>query len=200
VKSISVDELAAKSAAHLLNSIVIPRPIAWVSSIDAAGTANLAPHSYFNAVSADPPIVMFASAHSSQLDPRGRKDTLRNIEATREFVVQIVSEEMIGPMNRTAAEVPSATDEFELAGLDKCRSMRVRPPRIAGIGAALECRLNRLLDVGDATVVFGDVLVIHVEESLLQEGRVDPDRLRPLGRLGGSNYAGLGQIISLRRP
>lgn len=198
--TIAAETLTAENASRLLNSVVIPRPIAWVSTVDAQGRCNLAPHSYFNAVSAAPPIVMFASSHSSPFDPSGRKDTLRNIEETGEFVLHIVPEPMIEAMNKTSAAVPPGTDEFALAGLAKIPSHAVRPPRIAGVGVALECRLFRLIPAGDATAVFGEVRVLHIDDGLWQDGRVDPRKLQPLARLGGSLYAGLGTITALRRP
>jgi flavin reductase (DIM6/NTAB) family NADH-FMN oxidoreductase RutF len=185
---------------HLMTGIVVPRPIAWVSSLDADGIANLAPHSYFNAVSDTPPIVMFVSTHSSPLRTDKRKDTLRNVEATREFVVHIVSEDLLEAMNKTAASVPAEIDEFELAGLEKAASRQVKPPRVAAARIALECRLVQTLEMGDATVVFGEIVWAHIADEVWRDGRVDSALLRPMARLGGSLYATLGTVLSLKRP
>lgn len=192
--------LSPRELGFLLNGLVVPRPIAWVSTIDAEGRRNLAPHSYFNAVSCAPPIVQFTSTHSSRYDPAGYKDTLRNVRAGGEFVVNIVSEELLEAMNVTAVDCPPGIDEFRLAGLDAERSAKVRPPRVAGAKAALECRVHKLLAIGDATVVFGDVVHVQVHEEIWVEGRVKYDRLRPVGRLGGSDYAPFRGMLRLRRP
>jgi len=128
--------LSPRDMSHLMNGVVVPRPIAWVSTIDVDGNRNLAPHSYFNAVSCEPPIVQFTSTHSSQHDPAGYKDTLRNVRATGEFVINVVSEELLDAMNTTAIDSPPGVDEFQLAGLEAIASARVRPPRGALQGRA----------------------------------------------------------------
>jgi flavin reductase (DIM6/NTAB) family NADH-FMN oxidoreductase RutF len=193
----SLDEHAAT---RLMLGIIVPRPIAWVATLGADGVANLAPHSYFNAVSSAPPVLMFASTHSSRHHPQGRKDTLRNIEATREFVVNLVSEGLLAAMNVTSAMVAPGIDEFELAGLAKAPSIRVKPPRVAAAKLALECRLQSLHEVGDATAIFGDVLYVHIADEVWRDGRCDAAALRPMSRLGGAAYATLGSIVELRRP
>lgn len=192
--------LSPREMSHLLNGVVVPRPIAWISSTDAEGHRNLAPHSYFNAVSCEPPIVQFASTHSSAYDPVGYKDTLRNVRATGEFVVNVVSEELLEAMNASAVDCPPGVDEFAFAQLEARASTRVRPPRVARAKVALECRLRMLLPMGDATVIFGDVLLVHVRDDLLVDGRMDYDRLKAVGRLGGSNYAPFRGTLKLRRP
>jgi flavin reductase (DIM6/NTAB) family NADH-FMN oxidoreductase RutF len=192
--------LTEREIAWLMLGVVVPRPIAWVSTLAADGTANLAPHSYFMAVSSHPPIVMFVSTHSSRHDPAGRKDTLRNVEAMQEFVVNLVSEDLLEAMNRTAEEVPPEIDEFALAALEKSPSVRVKPPRVARARIALECRQRALVEMGDATVIFGDVLYVHIADEVWRDGRVDAASLQPMARLGGSSYATLGKIIHLPRP
>jgi flavin reductase (DIM6/NTAB) family NADH-FMN oxidoreductase RutF len=192
--------LSSQEMSHLLNGVVVPRPIAWVSTVDVDGSRNLAPHSYFNAVSCEPPIVQFTSTHSSPYDPAGHKDTLRNVQATGEFVVNIVSEELLEAMNATAIDSPPGVDEFQLARLQALASTRVRPPRVASAKIALECRVRMLMPMGDATMIFGDVLLVHVRDDVWADGRVRYERLKAVGRLGGSNYAPFRGAVTLRRP
>lgn len=178
---------------RLLTGLVVPRPIAWVSTLDAEGRANLAPHSFFTVASAEPPVVQLTSV--------GRKDSLRNIEATGEFVVNLAPRSLLEQMNRTAATVGPEVDEFELAGLHKHASTAVAPWRVAESPAALECRLERVVAVGDSFLVLGRVLVAAVEDSMLDEhGRPQEWLLDPLARLSGSRYVTYGETISLRRP
>jgi flavin reductase (DIM6/NTAB) family NADH-FMN oxidoreductase RutF len=199
---ISLDprELSHRDAGYLMNGLVVPRPIAWVSTLSADGIANLAPHSYFMAVSYAPMMVMFVSSHSSRHHPEGRKDSLRNAAATGEFVVNFVASSLIFPMNQTSAEVPPEIDEFALAALEKAPSRHVKPPRVAAAKAAFECRLHRIVEIGDGSVVFGEVLYAHIDEKVWSGGRIDVRELDPLSRLGGSSYAKLGEVFSMRRP
>jgi flavin reductase (DIM6/NTAB) family NADH-FMN oxidoreductase RutF len=198
--TIDPQDLSGRELSFLMTGLIVPRPIAWVSSLNQNGRANLAPHSYFNAVSSSPPVVMFSSTHSSRHHPDGRKDTLRNIKTRGEFVVSLVSCELAEAMNQTSAEVGPDIDEFTLAGLAKAPSTRVAPPRVAAARAALECRLHRTLEIGDATAVFGEVVYLHVLEGAWRDGRVDPEGLDPLSRLGGSLYASLGPLMSMQKP
>jgi len=184
----------------LMTGLIVPRPIAWVSTVAAEGSANLAPHSYFNAVSSAPPILMFSSTHSSRHRADHRKDTLVNIEETGEFVVNLVSEDLLGAMNETSAEAPPGVDEFELAKLAKAPSVKVRPPGVAQARAALECRTSRIVEIGDASVVFGEVVWVRLSRRIWRDGRVDAGGLQPVSRLGGSLYASLGTIVSVPRP
>lgn len=192
--------LDARASSTMMTSLVVPRPIAWVSTVDAAGNANLAPHSYFNAVSGAPPVLMFSSTHSSRFHADRRKDTLRNVEATGEFVVNLVSEDLLAAMNVTSAAVPPEVDEFALAGLAKRPAIRVKPPLVAAARVALECRLHSLSVIGDATVVFGTVVYAQVAAEIWRDGQIDIERLRPVSRLGGVAYATVGSIIDLPRP
>jgi flavin reductase (DIM6/NTAB) family NADH-FMN oxidoreductase RutF len=193
-------ELSAQERYFLLAGLVVPRPIAWVSTVSAAGQANIAPHSFFNAVSTDPPIVYFASTRNSRHDPAGLKDTLRNIRDTKEFVINVVSRDLLEPMNMTAIECPPEIDEFTLAGLAKAASLVVRPPRVGNAKAVMECRLRQMLTMGDATMIFGDVLHVGISDSVWVGGRVDISRLQPVGRLAGSEYALVNQVCRLARP
>jgi flavin reductase (DIM6/NTAB) family NADH-FMN oxidoreductase RutF len=192
--------LSHRDAGYLMNGLVVPRPIAWVSTLSADGIANLAPHSFFMAVSYAPMTVMFVSSHSSRHDPKGHKDSLRNAAATGEFVVNFVASSLLFPMNQTSAEVPPEVDEFALASLETAPSLKVKPPRVAAAKAAFECRLHRILEVGDGSVVFGEVVYAHIAEDVWAGGRIDVRALDPLARLGGSSYAKLGEVFSMRRP
>ncbi|MPZ71750.1 MAG: flavin reductase family protein [Nitriliruptorales bacterium] len=176
----------------LLTGLVVPRPIAWVSSLSENGVRNLAPHSYFNIVSSDPPIVHFTQT--------GRKDTLTNVETTGEFVINFVSVELAEAMNLTAADFPHDEDEFAWAGLEAAASTRVSPPRVAAVRAAFECRVRTILEMGNGNMVFGDVVAVHVDESVFRDGRVDMARLAAVGRLGGSWYSAVDDPFRLDRP
>ncbi len=181
---------------RFLISAVVPRPIAFVSTIGADGGTNLAPFSYFNAVSSEPPLVTLA-INDREADP---KDTLRNIRETREFVVNVVSEALLDAMVQTAGEWPRATSEFGAAGLTPAPSERVRPPYVAESPLQLECRLYREIALGNSFLVVGEVVWARVRDEVLTDGRVDPVKLAPVGRLGGELYAPLGPILKRRRP
>ena len=180
------------NAYALLTSIVLPRPIAWVSSLSADGVGNLAPHSFFSVASARPPVVSFTSV--------GRKDTLANVLATREFVVSIVSAGQLQECNGTSAEVGPDVDEAALLGIEMEPSTTVAPPRVAGSAASIECALHSTVEVGDSVVVLGLVQAITVQERVLRDGRVDARELDPLSRLGGHQWGTLGEILDIRRP
>jgi flavin reductase (DIM6/NTAB) family NADH-FMN oxidoreductase RutF len=179
---------------HLLNALVVPRPIAWVSTIGENGVANIAPHSYFTVLAPDPPTVCFSSS--------GVKDTLRNVRYTSDFVVNIVSCELAEQMNLSAADFPPGDSEFVWAGLTPLPSDCVRAPRLAESPASLECRVVQILDVGNAPnhVVIGEVVRIHVAERVLRGDRVDVSLIRPLGRLSGSDYVAPGAYFAMPRP
>jgi flavin reductase (DIM6/NTAB) family NADH-FMN oxidoreductase RutF len=185
-------DLPPREVYFVLTGAVVPRPIAWVSSLAADGTPNLAPHSYFNVISSDPPIVHFTST--------GVKDSLRNVRATGEFVVNIVSRELTEAMNLTAANFPPDEDEFTWAGLATAPSKRVAPPRVARAHVALECRLRTVLSMGNGNMVFGDVVHLFVDDAVWRDGRIDPGLLQPLGRLGGALYTTVGPETLLRLP
>lgn len=176
----------------LLTSVVVPRPIAWVSTLDSGGARNLAPYSYFNACSATPPIVHFTSTTS--------RDSIANVEATGEFVINIVSDDLAQAMRVSSAALRSGEDEFEVAGLQVAPSRTVSPPRVAGAKVALECRLRQLLEMGEGTMAFGDVLHVHVERSVWRDGRVDPTLLRPVGRLSAPYFTTVSDVYSLELP
>ncbi len=190
----------------LLVGSVVPRPIAFVSSMDAEGVRNLAPFSFFTVASANPPIVCFCPMirgnAANSLPPT--KDTLRNILATREFVVNIVSEEFAVQMNACSAELPPEVDEFMVSGLTPLASDLVRPPRVAESHVQMECRLRQVVHVSTGplggSLVLGEVLRFHVREALLNNFRVDPEKLHAIGRMAGSTYARTRDRFDMERP
>jgi flavin reductase (DIM6/NTAB) family NADH-FMN oxidoreductase RutF len=181
----------------LLISSVVPRPIAWVSSVDTEGVRNLAPFSYFMAITDDPPTIAFSSSFRGA-GKDGKKDTLRNVEATREFVVNVVDDDLAAQMNVTSGEYPAQVDEFEVAAL----GARVKVPRVADAPIAMECRLDRIVPVGRANLVLGRIVYLHVRDGLYDAatGRVDMHRLRPVGRLAGNLYTHVHDIFEMKRP
>jgi flavin reductase (DIM6/NTAB) family NADH-FMN oxidoreductase RutF len=186
----------------LMIGSIVPRPIALVSSVDEANVRNLAPFSYFTACSANPPVVVFCPM-LRPLPPMA-KDTLRNVMATREFVVNIVSEEFVERMNATAAQVGPEVDEFELSGLTPLASELIKPARVAESHVHMECRLLQVVHVseqpGGGSVVLGEVLRFHVSEDYIEDFRIDPDKLRAVGRMAGSTYARTTDRFELQRP
>lgn len=191
----------------LMIGVIVPRPIAFVSSIDGAGVRNLAPFSYYTAASADPPIVLFCPSVRRD-DPERRlsahKDTLRNIAGNREFVINVVTEELAERMNRTSAQVPPEIDEFELAGLTPIPSELVKPARVAESPVQMECRLHQIVEVSDrpagGSIVLGEVLRFHVREDMLDGFRIHPDKLAAIGRMGGPTYVRTRDRFDLDRP
>lgn len=176
----------------LLNSIVLPRPIAWVSTLSAAGVDNLAPHSYFTISSVTPPVVQFTSV--------GSKDSLRNAVATGEFVVGLCPEELVEKINLTATDFPPDVSEYDAVGLTREPSLRVRPCRVAESPVAIECRLLDTVDFGgSSTVVFGQVVWVAVDERVLRDEQPAVDLLRPLARLGGNQWSTIGEVSERRR-
>jgi flavin reductase (DIM6/NTAB) family NADH-FMN oxidoreductase RutF len=178
-------------------AIVAPRPIGWITTVGPDGVRNLAPYSFFNAVSDTPPMVMFASA--------GRKDSLRNIEVSGEFTCSMASQALVDEMNLSSAAVASDVDEFALTGLAAAPSLVVAPPRVAASPAALECRLWKTLDLpGErpVTVVFGHVVAIYVDECFVSDGVLDTAAMRPLARMGYMDYAVVtpDTTFTLNRP
>jgi flavin reductase (DIM6/NTAB) family NADH-FMN oxidoreductase RutF len=191
----------------LMIGAIVPRPIAFVSSVDERGVRNLAPFSYFTAVSADPPVVLFCPSvrrEDLQRGLRAHKDTLLNIIATREFVVNVVTEAIAEKMNATSAQVPPEVDEFDLTGLTALPSELVKPPRVAESPVQMECRLRQVIEVSDrpagGSIVLGEVLRFHVGDDLVENFRIDPDKLAVLGRMGGRTYVRTRDRFDLERP
>jgi flavin reductase (DIM6/NTAB) family NADH-FMN oxidoreductase RutF len=182
----------------LLISSVVPRPIAWVSSVDADGVLNLAPFSYFMAITDEPPTLAFSCS------PRAgnRKDTLRNVEALGEFVVNIVDDDRAEQMNLSSGDYPPETDEFALTHLTPAPSLVVKPPRVAEAPINMECRVVRILPVGKANLILGEIVQWHVRDDVYDAatGRLDMHRLRPVGRLTGNLYSHIHNIFEMKRP
>jgi len=182
--------------AQLMNSVIVPRPIAFVTTVNTAGRVNAAPFSWFCGLATRPPLL------GVSISPRDGepKDTLRNVRGTREFVVNVVTEAMAAQIVRASGDWSQDVDELALVGLTAMPSDLVRPPRVAESPVNLECRLDREIALGESHFVVGEILRAHVSETVLTEGRVDATRLRPLARLGGDRYAGLGGLLRLSRP
>ena len=177
-------------------ALVVPRPIGWIGSVDADGRPNLAPYSFFNGVADRPPMVMFSSA--------GEKDSLRNVRATGEFTCSLSGWAQREAMNLSSAPLAPGVDEFAAAGLQTAPSLRVKPPRVAGAPAALECRLWQTLDLpgGRYTVVIGEVVAIYIDDAYVKDGLVDTGAMRVISRLGYMDYGVLepADIFTMQRP
>ena len=181
--------------------VVVPRPIAWVSSLSKDGTRNLAPFSYFTGVSNHPPCIMFSVA------PKRKgliKDTLTNIKDTEEFVVNMVNVELAKPMVETSTEFTPDVDEFCRCGVDAVPSVSVKAPRVQGAHAALECRLHALHEVRDdtgrlgGTMVVGEILTLFLDDAAFDENLKPTERYSPISRLGGRNYAEIGSRFRMK--
>jgi len=193
-------ETNAHGMAHdPFKAIVAPRPIGWIGTKGRDGSRNLSPYSFFNAVGDRPKMVMFSSS--------GRKDSLRNVEETGVFTASFVSRALIDRMNVSSAAVPYGTDEFELAGLTAAPARLIDAPYVGEAVAALECRVTKVLTLPDmfgndtdSHAVFGQVVGIHIDESVIRDGRFDLAGADPIMRLGYMDYAGMGPVFELRRP
>lgn len=174
-----------------LTSVVVPRPIAWVTSRSAEGVDNLAPHSFFTVAGIDPPIVCFTSV--------GKKDSLRNILATGEFVVSMCTQELMEQVNMTGTDFPADISEYDVAGLTREASVRVKPPRVAESPVAMECRLVSTAEFGTCTMIFGEVVHLAVKHEVLRDGRPEIELLKPVARLGANEWSTIGAVSSRRR-
>lgn len=186
----------------LMVEAIVPRPIAFVSTVNYNGSVNAAPFSFFNGVSSKPPALMFSIGFSAK---GHKKDTLVNIERTQEFVVNSVAEWMVEPMNFCSAEYPYGVSELDMVGLSSVPSEVVTAPRIKESPLHFECRLHSLHQVGEqeagaATVVIGEIVRIHVYRPAWQDGRVVGDLLKPVARIGGVRYACIEKSFELPRP
>ncbi|WNF24612.1 flavin reductase family protein [Mesobacillus jeotgali] len=200
---IKTDQLEWRDAYKLLQGSVLPRPIAFVSSQDENGNANLAPFSFFTVISANPMMVCFSPMRRGT--DGAKKDTLRNIESTNEFVINIVSEEFVQQMNDCATEFPSEVDEFDASGLTKVDSVAVKPSRVKESKVHLECVLDQVLhfggeEAGSGSLVIGKVVHVHVDDDLYENGRINSEKLNPVGRLAGATYTlPLAKTFELQR-
>ena len=186
------------------NAIVVPRPIGWVSTMDAEGAVNLAPYSFFNAVAYFPPQVMYSSTGPHVQG--GLKDSVSNIKATGEFVMNLATWPLREKVNLSSAPAPHGTDEFEVAGLTKAASELVAPPRVAESPVNMECRLVKVVELladdpkAPNLVVFGHVVGIHIADDAIVDGRVDVHRLQPISRLGYNEYGRVTEVFKMDRP
>lgn len=191
-----------KNIYKLLIGSIVPRPIAFVSTQSPEGALNLAPFSFFNGVSGNPPAVVFAPL--VRASDSKTKDTLRNVTATKEFVVNVVTEAIAEKMNLTSAEFPPEVSEFVESGLTPLPSQKVKPPRVKESPINMECKLLQMVPVGTGplggTVVIGEVVLFHVADELFDNFRIDLKKLAPIGRLAGSSYCRVTDIFDLVRP
>ena len=186
----------------LMIGAIVPRPIAFVSTMSPEGALNLAPFSFFTGVCADPPTVCFCVTNRG---PEATdKDTLRNVEATGEFVVNVVSEDFQEQMNLTSGEYPPDVDEFALSGLTPVPSDLVKPPRVKESRINMECRLNQVVRISPkrsgGTIVIGEVVRFHVEDRIVKDFAIDPDALRAIGRMAGMSYVRTRDRFEMERP
>ena len=185
-----------------MTSTIAPRPIAWVSTISADGRPNLAPFSFFQGVTSNPPTLLFVPVNNRDGQP---KDTVRNIRQVPEFVINVVTYALAGPMNATAATLPYGENEAEKFGIETTPSTRVRPPRVAAAPVAFECTLDRIVGIGEgplaAHVIFGRIHLVHVSDAVLgPDGRIDPARLDLIGRMSGDLYCRTTERFTAKRP
>ena len=177
--------------AQTLKAVVVPRPIAWVSTVSASGVSNLAPHSFFTVASEVPPVVQFTSI--------GSKDTLANVEETGEFVICLAGRELVTEVNGTGTDYPRELSEFDELEIEIEPSSSVAPPRVARSPVAIECRLARTLSFGEATVGFGEVQLVAIAGEVLDGDHPDVRRLDPMARLGRNEWSTLGEVLEIDR-
>lgn len=195
---IDPSHLSPRENYALLISAIVPRPIAFVSTLGRDGRPNLAPFSFFMGVTTDPPTVAISVGRR-----KGQpKDTARNIAETREFVVNVVDESIAEPMVLSSGDYPPGEDEFKITGLTPIPSERVRPPRVGECKVCLECEETITISTGRSkgSLILGRVLLIHIDDSVLQGKLIDPEKLKPTGRLGGSSYCRVRDIFEIPRP
>ena len=190
------DELDSKQNYKLIAGSVLPRPIAFVSTLSENGIQNLAPFSFFTAITAHPPTVCFASSRRS--GGSTKKDTLYNIESNGEFVINVVTENIVEQMHLTGGEFAPDVDEFVLSGLTPAPSVSVKPPRVAESPINLECKLYKTVDIGDGqagsgTLIIGEIIIYHIADGLLSHDQIDSTLLKPVGKMAGMEYTTAGQ-------
>ncbi|MBH0169916.1 MAG: flavin reductase family protein [Bacillota bacterium] len=202
MKSIDPQELSVKENYKFLTGSIIPRPIAFVTTLSSDGVLNAAPFSYFNALTSDPPLIAISVGRKDG----NQKDTSRNAEELGEFVVHIPDETYINAVNQTAANLEPDQSEVELTNLTKAQSVKVGVPGIAESKIRMECIVEQIIPLGgtpdkpSTDLLIGRVVHYHISDELYQNGRIDADKLKPVGRLAGTNYVKLGETFSLERP
>lgn len=193
-------KLSPQENYKLLIGGILPRPIAWVSSISRDGHVNLAPFSFFTVASANPPILCFNPMYNQNAQA---KDTLRNIRDQGEFVINTVSASDLEVMNKSCHDLPHDIDEFEYADIKKAESYFVKPPRVANAVVSFECQLNQIVDLGDQALsghlILGNVLVVHVDDDALSNGKISSDKLDAIARMSGVDYSLTRERIQLSR-
>lgn len=198
--SIDPSENSERDNYKFLIGSVIPRPIAFVTTKAEDGTLNGAPFSYFNVVTANPPLISISLQRAKGL----RKDTARNINELGEFVVHIVDQENVDQINQTAASLPPDQSEIELANLTEVESMKISVPGVKEAKIRMECVLEKVIELGDkeatCDLVIGRVVQFHIDEAIYQDGRIDPHGLAAVSRLAGNDYAKIGEIFTIERP
>jgi len=181
---------------RVMIGVIVPRPIAFVSTVGEGGRFNAAPFSFFTGLSSAPPLLGI----SINVRAGAPKDTLRNLRASGDFVVNVVTEELLERVVRTSGDWPPEVDELALTGLTPLASDRVRAPRVQESPVQIECRLEREVDLGKTFFVIGEIVRMHVADHLFTDGRVDVRKLKPAARLGGAQYARLGEVLEIPRP
>jgi flavin reductase (DIM6/NTAB) family NADH-FMN oxidoreductase RutF len=200
---LDIATLERRDIYKVMTGCIVPRPIAWVSTQDSAGINNLAPFSFFNGISSNPPALCFSIAHNSQRTS-GQKDTLHNILEMGEFVVNVVDEATAEAMDATAADFPADVDEFAAVGVTPAPSQSVRPPRVAESPACFECTLHTTVQVGEgsgsSTLVIGIIKHIYVRDDVIGERNyIDNARLKPVGRLAGKSYCYVRDLFEISK-
>lgn len=199
---IDVSKTEVVSVYQILTGLVAPRPIAWVTTLSASGVVNLAPFSFFNAFGANPPVVVFSPTLKRD---GGKKDTLVNIEANGEFVINASSEKHAELINMSSKSLAPDDSELELTGQKTLASIRVQPPRLADVPFALECKVLQIIPVGhgaiSANLVIGEIVTMHIDDMVLDEkGQPDPRKIKAIARLGGENWCRTQDLFQLERP
>lgn len=198
------DELPHREFYRILISSVAPRPIAWVSTLSKDGQPNLAPFSFFNVLASKPPLLGFSPSLRWIDEVVAPKDTLRNIRDTHEFVVNVVTWDVAEAMNLTSGDYRASVNEFEVASLGTRPSQVVRPPQVAESPVSFECKLHQVLDFGteppSGSLVIGEIVSIYLKEEVMHEGRLDPEALDLVGRMGGNQYSRTRERFDLPRP
>ena len=195
------DDLEYSAIYKLLTGSVIPRPIGWISTIDESGINNLAPFSYFNVVGEDPPHVMFSTVRGNNTN----KDTLNNVLANGQFVVNMVTEDLVSQMNSTSQAVSSDVDEFQLGNLTPIASVKIKPMRVAESKITFECEMvhHYFLEnhkYGGACIIIGRIVMMHFDDSVLLDNfKINMGNYKPVSRLAGSNYSKIGEVFSIKR-
>ena len=186
---------------RVLTGVVVPRPIAFVSTMSKDGFVNLAPYSFFNAVAYDPPTIVFSSSRNVG---DKKKDTLAHIEEPGEFVVNVVVDDIAEAMNRTAAEYPTNVTEFDIAGLTAVPSHKIKPPRVAESPVNMECQLQQIVSLGSGShqhgLVIGQIILMHIRDDIINGHRINHNNLKPTGRLAGNMYCHTSDTFEMIRP